>query len=149
MALPSGLTDLGDINMSSGSSSLPGGNYVIGSLYMGGTASHTWTGPVNLYFRRNYVIDGDAVINTYQYKPANRKMFFLPTCTTARWSGSHSCVADMYAPDTDFTVSGSADLYGRIVAKSIVVSGTGGMHYDQDLPPVGQNSSAQSITQVQ
>jgi Flp pilus assembly protein TadG len=147
-AVPFGATDLGDIDMSSGSSSLPGGTYVIGSMRMTGTAQHTWTGPVVLYFRDNYYIDSGAVINTYQNKPANRKMFFLPTCKTGYWGGAHSCVADMYGPDTDFTVAGSADLYGRIVAKSIVVQGTGGMHYDQDLPPVGQNSTTQAITQV-
>jgi Flp pilus assembly protein TadG len=146
---PSGLTDLGDVNMSSGSSSLAGGRYLIGSLRMTGSARHTWTGPVELYFRDNYYVDGDAVINTYQNKPENRKMFFLPTCTTGRWGGSHSCVADMYGPDTDFTVTGSADLFGRIVAKSIVIQGTGGMHYDKDLPPVGQNATTQAISQVQ
>jgi hypothetical protein len=149
VTLPAGATDLGDINMSSGSSSLPGGIYVIGSLTMTGTAQHTWTGPVELYFRSSYYITDGATINTYQNKPANRKMYFLPTCKTGYWGGTHSCVGDMYAPDTDFTVAGSADLYGRIVAKSIVVSGTGGMHYDQDLPPIGENATNQSITQVQ
>jgi Flp pilus assembly protein TadG len=149
VTLPAGVTDLGDINMTSGSSSLGGGTYVIGTLNMSGTAQHTWTGPVVLYFRNNYSITDGAVINTYQNKPANRKMYFLPTCKTGYWGGSHSCVADMYAPDTDFTVTGSADLYGRIVARSIAVSGTGGMHYDQDLPPIGENATTQSITQVQ
>ena len=148
VTVPAGAIDIGDVNMSGGSSSLPGGTYVIGSMRMSGTAQHTWTGPVVLYFRSNYSIDGDAAINTYQNKPANRKMFFLPTCKTGYWGGSHSCIADMYGPDTDFTVSGSADLYGRIVARSIVVQGTGGMHFDQDLPPVGQNSTTQAIMQV-
>jgi Flp pilus assembly protein TadG len=150
VTLPAGLTDLGDISMSgSASSSLPGGNYLIRSLRMSGNAKHTWTGPVNLYFRDSYSVEDNAVIVTYQNKPSNRKMYFLPTCTDASWAGSHSCVADMYAPDTNFVVGESADLCGRILAKTILVKDCAGMHYDRDLPPIGEAVMSQTMSQVQ
>lgn len=66
-------------------------------------------------------------------------MYFLPNCKVATWAGAHSCVGDMYAPDTDFTISGTSHLYGRIVAKSITVTGNGGLH--EALPPIGITGS--------
>jgi hypothetical protein len=57
-------------------------------------------------------------------------------------------VGELYAPDTDFTVGGSAELFGRITAKTITLSGNGGMHYDEALPPLGTASTAQPIRRV-
>jgi len=79
-------------------------------------------------------VSGDVTISTYQNLPVNRQIFFLPTCKTASWTGTNVCVGDLYAPDTDFTVSGSVEKFGRIVAKSITNSSSGGMHYDESLP---------------
>jgi hypothetical protein len=150
VTLPSGLIDLGDIDMSGTDTTTgPGGNYLIRSLRMRDNARHTWTGPVNLYFVNSYRIEGNATIITYQNKPVNRNMYFLPTCTDARWGGNHSCVANMYAPDTNFVVEENADLLGRILAKSIVVKDSAGMHYDRDLPPIGEAITSQMVSQVQ
>jgi hypothetical protein len=136
-------TDLGDVNMSGGTSTMGGGTYVINNLTLGGTAKITWTGPVKLYIKSSYNVSGGVVINTYQNLPFNRQLYFLPTCTTATWSGTNVCVGDLYAPDTSFVVSGSVEKLGRIIAKSIDNSSSGGMHYDESLPaPNGQISFA-------
>jgi len=68
-------------------------------------------------------------------------LYFLPTCAVATWSGTNTCVGDLYAPDTNFTVSGSVQKFGRIIAKSITNSSTGGMHADDALPQPGGMSS--------
>lgn len=137
VTLPATYTDLGDVNMSSGTQSLPGGTYVLNSLVLSGTANIIWTGPVKLYIKSSYSVTGGATIQTYGNNPANRTLYFLPTCTTATWSGTTSSVGELYAPDTAFTISGSVSLYGRITAKSIVNSSTGGMHSDESLPNPG------------
>jgi hypothetical protein len=80
-----------------------------------------------------------VVIDTYGNVPANRKLYFLPACTTATWTRTHRCIGELYAPVTDFTFGGSAQLFGRITAKSINVSTSGGPHYDESLPPIGQD----------
>lgn len=134
-------TDLGDINNSSGTSTVAGGTYVIDNLTLSGTARVVWTGPVKLYIRYSYQISGNVSISAYQNLPVNRQLYFLPTCTTASWSGTSVCVGDLYAPDTNFTVSGGVEKFGRIIAKSINNTSTGGMHYDESLPaPAGQIS---------
>jgi hypothetical protein len=126
------------MNSSSGTSTYPGGTYVIGDLTLSGTAKVIWTGPVKLYIKNSYNVSGSVVIQTFNNLPINRQLFFLPTCKTASWTGSNVCVGELYAPDTDFTVGGSVEKMGRIIAKSINNTSTGGMHYDESLPaPVG------------
>jgi hypothetical protein len=127
--------------MSSGSVSLAGGTYLIRNLTLSGTAQITWTGPVTLYIQNSYNVSGNVVINAYQNKPSNRTLYFLPSCTSASWSGTNVCVGDLYAPDTNFTVSGSVQKFGRIIAKSINNSSSGGMHADDALPQPGGMSS--------
>ena len=136
-------TDLGDVSMSSGTQSLPGGTYVIHNLTLSGTAIINWTSAVKLYITTSYNVSQSAQINTYKNLPVNRTLYFLPTCTTATWTGTNICVGDLYAPDTDFNISGSVDMMGRIIAHSITNSSSGGMHYDESLPaPQGQGGYA-------
>jgi hypothetical protein len=145
VTLPGGVTNLGDVVMSSGTQNVPGGTYLIRNLNLSGTATINWMGPVTLYIQNSYSVSGGVVINTYQNSPKNRTLYFLPTCTTATWSGSNSCVGDLYAPDTNFTVSGSVQKFGRIIAKSINNSSTGGMHADNSLPQPGGMGSYEPI----
>jgi Flp pilus assembly protein TadG len=144
-----GVTEAGDCIMSSGTTTVPGGTYVFDTIDLSGTAHITWQGAVKFYVRTAYRVSGSVVIDTYNNIPANRVIYFLPTCKTATWTGSHSCIGELYAPDTDFTIGGSAQLFGRITAKSITLSSTGGMHYDEALPPLGKTTTARQVTQVQ
>jgi hypothetical protein len=137
VTLPATYTSLGNVNNTGGTQNVSGGVYVIDNLTLGGTAVVNWQGPVTLYIRYSYNVSGSVVINTYENKPANRKIFFLPTCTTASWSGSNVCVGDLYGPDTDFTISGSVQKLGRITARTINNSSSGGMHADESLPNPG------------
>lgn len=146
--LPASYIDAGDCKMSSGTIHLPGGNYLFGTIDLSGSAHITWDGPVNLYIRDDYSISGNVVIDTYQDIPANRILYFLPTCKTATWNGNHSCVGELYAPDTDFTIGGGAQLFGRITAKTIRLSSSGGLHYDEALPPIGGDTNPRAIMRV-
>ena len=135
--------DLGDVHNTTGTQTVAGGTYVINNLTLGGNAKITWTGPVKLYIKSSYTVSDSVIIETYQNLPQNRQLYFLPTCRTANWSGKNVCVGDLYAPDTDFTVIGQVEKFGRIIAKSINNSSSGGMHYDESLPaPNGQISYA-------
>jgi hypothetical protein len=129
------------MNTTSGASTYPGGTYIVGDLNMSGTASVTWSGPVKLYIKTSYNVKDSVVIKTYQNLPANRQLFFLPTCPVANWSGSNVCVGDLYAPDTTFNVSGTVEKYGRIIAKNINHTSSGGLHYDESMAaPLGLTS---------
>jgi Flp pilus assembly protein TadG len=148
VTLPASYVNAGDCVMSSGTVSLAGGVYVFDTIDLSGTAHITWQGPVVIYVRTAYRIRGKAVVDTYQNVPANLVLKLLPTCKTASWTGSHSCVGELYAPDTDFTVGGKAQLYGRIIARTISVSGSAGLHYDEALPPAGTDVKPSGVVLV-
>jgi Flp pilus assembly protein TadG len=148
VTLPNSYIDAGDCVMSGGSISLPGGVYVFDTIDLSGNAHVTWQSPVVFYVRKAYSVKGNVVIDTYKNIPANRVIKFLPTCKTATWTGTHSCVGDLYAPDTDFTIGGNAELFGRIIAKTINLSSSGNMHYDEALPPAGSDGAASPVTVV-
>jgi hypothetical protein len=143
--LPATYTNLGDINMSSGTMSVPGGVYLINNLNLSGTAHVIWAGPTILYIKSSYTVSDNVIIETYQNLPSNRTLNFLPTCTTATWSGTNVCVGELYAPDTTFNISGSVEMLGRITAKVINNSSSGGMHSDESLPSPGGTGSYSPI----
>jgi len=149
VTLPASYMDLGDVNMSSGTVSLPGGTYLIHNLTLSGSSHIIWTGPVNLYIRNSYIVSGGAAIDTYNNLPANRILYFLPTCTTATWTGTNVCVGELYGPDTDVTISGGVELCGRITGRTINNSSSGGMHYDESLSGPGGTAARESVSTVQ
>jgi hypothetical protein len=127
-------TDLGDVTQSSGTQTIAGGTYVINKLTLSGTAKIVWTGPVKLYIKTGYSVTGNVVIQTYNNLPINRQLYFLPTCASATWGGTNDSVGELYAPNTDFVIKDSVEMMGRVIAKSITNSSSGGMHYDESLP---------------
>jgi hypothetical protein len=137
VVLPVGATNIGDVIMSSGTQNVPGGTYLIKNLSLSGTAVVNWTGPVKLYIQGTYSVKDNVIITTFENNPKNRSIYFLPTCPTATWTGTKSCVGEIYAPDTNITITGGVKIFGRIVAKSINNSSTGGMHADDAMGSAG------------
>jgi len=70
VTLPSTYTDLGDVNISSGTSSIPGGTYLIHNLTLSGSAHIIWTGPTVLYIQNSYTVTNTVQIDTYQNIPS-------------------------------------------------------------------------------
>jgi hypothetical protein len=106
----------------SGNFSVRGSGYIYlapGSaltLYVGGTNS----------------IAGVGIVNETSYA-ANLTIYGLPTCSTVTYSGSAAFIGTVNAPEGAFTFSGGAGAYGSFIAASILISGSGGIHYDQAL----------------
>jgi Flp pilus assembly protein TadG len=148
VVLPASYVDLGDVNMSSGTVAIPGGTYLIHNLTLSGTAHIVWQGQTVLYIQNSYNVSGSVQIDTHQNLPKNRILNFLPTCTTATWTGTNVNIGEMYAPDTDFTIGGAVSNFGRITAKSITNSSSGGMHYDESLGAPGTSFVITSIKVV-
>ena len=48
-------------------------------------------------------------------------------------SSNAALYADIYAPQSNITLSGTGDIYGAVVGKSITMSGTSNIHYDLSL----------------
>jgi hypothetical protein len=89
-------------------------------LYVGGT---------------NAVIGGTGIINSGN---ATKFMYFgLPANTNISVSGSAPFVGTIYAPNAGVTLTGTSDAVGAVVCTSFTLSGTMGLHFDENLKRVG------------
>jgi hypothetical protein len=57
----------------------------------------------------------------------------LNSCTSIVYAGSAALIATMNAPQAAFTLGGTADCYGAIIANSANFNGSGAFHYDTAL----------------
>ena len=56
-----------------------------------------------------------------------------PNCTKIQYSGSSAFIGTLYVPYAEVDWSGSAAIYGAVVAASYVNSGGSAIHYDESL----------------
>ena len=48
-------------------------------------------------------------------------------------TGNSGAATTIYAPDAVFTLQGTADIYGSVLARTITIPGTADIHYDRRL----------------
>jgi len=132
---PSGLVNnTPDLNISSSKvATLPAGNYYFHNVAVSGTGSIVCTGVVNIYYYGTFNLSGST--STYSSVPGNLTITAVPTPSggapgSLTVSGSSALYANIYAPQSDVTVSGSGDIYGSVIGKTINLSGTANVHYD-------------------
>jgi hypothetical protein len=94
------------------------------------------TGPVTVF------VSGDVgtvrSVSTFQSLPKNFKLVVTSASNfdiDIAVGSNRDVFADVYAPNSDLSLTGSADLYGRVIARSISMGGTSGIHIDESLAP--------------
>ena len=127
----------GNFAVNGGQSMMISGNvtlYVTGQFTTSGSGIITIApgGSFKLYVGGTCTVSGSGIVNGTG-KPSNCAIYGLPTCTTVTYSGSAAYQGTVNAPEADFTFSGSAGAYGAYTAKTILISGSGGVHYDEAL----------------
>ncbi len=142
---------------------LQGGNYVTnGNFAIQGSSKMCVTAPSTLYVSGTFTVGGSGfiyitpgasltlyvggstcsisgagIVNGGQNSP-NCSIWCLPACTTVTSSGSAGFIGTIYAPEAACTFSGGTAVCGAFVGQSIVISGSGAIHYDEVLGgPVG------------
>lgn len=121
-----------------------GGTYVFRNLRLTGGARLSFSGtqPATIYVLDELDLTGGTLYNT-SAQPKN-VTFMLAKDATARMSGGAQAYAVVYGPEADFTLQGGTDLWGAIVARSVVLNSGAAIHYDVDLiknPPAGLSAS--------
>jgi hypothetical protein len=93
------------------------------------------SGPVNIT---------GGFVNTYQNRPINFQLHVLNS-SPVTFGGQQDFYGTVYAALSTFTQSGTADIYGSVVANSLVFGGTwqGGVHYDESL--LGSSTKVTSV----
>jgi hypothetical protein len=141
---------------------LSGGNYQMSSLTNSSSSSPVLvTGPSTLYISGNlsitgtgsiqilpggsltvYVggstttISGQGVVNN-SGSPENFSYLGLAGNTSITFSGQAIFYGTIYDPQADFTMTGNADVFGAVIAKSFTNNGNASLHYDRCLGLLG------------
>lgn len=146
---------------------LPGGSMSGGSINVGN--KQTYSFPAGHYFVKNFSIASGGVINclgpvtVYMYgtlnlqgqasaasnTPGNLSLVMIPDPSTGTAPGavsvssSNALYANIYAPQSDITLSGTGSIYGQIIGKSVTMSGSSDIYYDLAL--AGTNNVIQVV----
>jgi hypothetical protein len=114
---------------------LPGGNYYLRDLTLGAGSVLTFTGKAIIYAYGSVDFSGHAV--TSASVPGNLSLVMVPANGTPPGSVSIGSSAAMYltiyAPQSPAILSGTGDIYGSLIGKSIDMTGTSAIHYDMDI----------------
>ena len=72
---------------------------------------------------------------------------FMLNGASINLGGQADLYAQIYAPQSDFTQSGKADIYGSIIAKTLTFGGSwqGGVHLDESIATPGINKAIQMV----
>jgi hypothetical protein len=140
-ALPGSYVSKGDYDDGGkGTLTLGSGTYRFNSVTIGGNL--IIAGPVTLYVDGSFNLSGDVTVAGNL--AANLRIIAL-TSAAVNIGRNSSVYADLYAPASSVSVGGTGDFYGRIIARTISLSGNGAIHQDESL---GGNASPGSVATV-
>lgn len=119
----------------SGTVSLPAGTYHFTSVTLGNNANLTFLGPATVYVNGNVTFSQNGSITAYSSIPGNLRIRQRGVGSVFGGSGANSVdiIADIEAPESDFSAKNSATLKGRGIFKTISAKNNLDLYYDQDL----------------
>jgi hypothetical protein len=89
-------------------------------------------GSVEWYAGGDVDLGGGGVLNSPGFAK-NFSVIGLPTCTSVKYDGHSAFVGTIYAPDADLKFTGTSDIFGAVVGKTITIKGNVQFHYDEAL----------------
>jgi Flp pilus assembly protein TadG len=122
----------GDFKLNAGDNYfMPAGTYYFRDMLINGGAILHITGEVKIYVTRNLTFIGGSYVYNDTSKAEN--LTIMMTGGVANIAFSEPFYGVLYAPDSDVTISGNADVYGAVVANNLKVTGNALGHYDESL----------------
>jgi hypothetical protein len=140
--IPSGYVLGGSFNMTGGSVTIPPGNYYFTNFSMSGGSTLNVSGKVNIAIAGTLSISQSA--QTGNFAPSNLNFKVLST-NTVDLSNSNDLRMTLYAPLADVTIGNSKQYYGSVVGKTLAISSSVQMHFDEDLLTNASTSANISI----
>jgi hypothetical protein len=121
-----------DLVMATGTYTVPAGTYYVNNLTLAGGTLAT-SGAVTIYVTGALSITGDRTAPD-GLKPANLRILVASTLPgRIDLTGGDRLYGDIYAPYADLTDSGGSDVYGMLVARTIAITGSSGLHFDESM----------------
>ncbi|MEJ2010406.1 MAG: hypothetical protein P8Z30_20010 [Acidobacteriota bacterium] len=109
------------------------------SIYIAGGNSDS--GKLVVYMQGEKLsLSGNDIVQSQN--AANLSFYGLPTCTTINFNGNGAFYGVIYAPEADYTLTGSGsstavDITGATVTRTVTLNGHFNFHYDENLRNVG------------
>lgn len=114
---------------------LQAGNYYFNNFNAGAGSILNIAGPVTIYVYGTLSLGGH--VDVAGNLPKNLTIITVPNGGTApgniTLNGTSALYADIYAPQSRINMSGTGDIYGSIVGRSIDMTGNSAIHYDMSL----------------
>lgn len=161
------------LNQKNDSLELEAGNYKFSSLRLGGQATLTLNGEkgdvniyltgnpsvttiaqsqiivtngkANIYFDGDLSIGGQGILNLGG-DPSDFTLLGTESASDVSLAGIGKFYGTVYAPSSDYKISGNTDIYGAIAANNVSTIGTEGIHFDEELlndgPAIGYDPYA-------
>lgn len=115
---------------------LGNGTYCFRDLTLSGGSTFTTSGPVVVYLTGQLTASGNAEIGV---ESAPQHMLFLMTPQSGvtlqegTLTGSTEFYGAIYGPEATLEITGNAEVFGSIIAKTVHVTGNATIHYDEGL----------------
>ena len=110
---------------------MPAGTYYFRDMLLNGGSILHITGDVKIYVTRDLTFVGGSYVYNDTSKAEN--LTIMMTGGVANITYGNPFYGVLYAPSTDVTISGDADVYGAVVAENLRVTGNALGHYDESL----------------
>lgn len=124
------------------------GVYCYRNLTIQGNGTLTADGSVTVYVTGTLTAQGNSGVGV---SSDPTKMTFLMTANSQATleegtiTGSNKFYGALYGPSATINIQGNADVYGSIIAKTVNVTGSASIHYDEALT---QNTTVTNLHQV-
>jgi hypothetical protein len=112
---------------------MPAGTYYFKNLTLTGQSRLNINGQTNVYLTGNLDTAGGYLVNNTAVASNLRVLMQGGTNSTAIVTSSVDLYAVVYAPKTDVETRGSAQFFGAVVGRTLEATGSGNIHYDEDL----------------
>ncbi len=109
------------------------GTYCYHDLAIQGNATLTASGSVTIYLTGSLTASGNSVVGAVD-NPRTMTVLMASTSEAileeGQITGSNKFYGSLYGPKATLTISGNAEVFGSVIAKSINVSGSAAIHRD-------------------
>ena len=120
-----------DFSLGGATLTLAGGTYYWDDVNIGSSGTLVFTGPATVYVTGSVKIDGEC--RSYSDLPRNLRFVLVNTGTTFECYSGGVTYADVYAPGSTFKMAGSATLCGSVIARTVEMSGTARLVFDESM----------------
>ena len=118
-----------DFNLSGGgTATISSGHYYVNNFIISGGSSLVINGAVTFYVTGKVDVSGGSIAATV---PSDLQINVIGTGKVV-FSGGSGFTVDVYAPQSDVTLSGGSNVYGAVVGNTVLISSSS-VHFDEAL----------------